>query len=66
MTQALGSIKTINKNKQQKQRSRHDAWNTRHARDIRSTHNAAESTSSDRDTVPRQQDYHVILVDFLK
>ena len=48
--------KRSTKNKQHKQRSHHDTWNTRHARDTRSTHNAGESTSSDRDTVPRKQD----------
>jgi hypothetical protein len=48
--------KTINKNKQLKQRSHHDTWNTRHVRDTRSMHNAGELTSSSRDTVPRQQD----------
>jgi hypothetical protein len=46
----------INKNKQQKQRSRHDTWNTHHTRDTGTMHNAGKLTSSDRDTVPRQQD----------
>jgi hypothetical protein len=46
----------IDKNDQQKQRSRHDTWNMRHARNTCSTHNTGELTSSNRDTVPRQKD----------
>jgi hypothetical protein len=65
-----------NKNKQQKQAQPHDTRNAHHARNTCSTNSASESTGRVKDTIPRQQDeckqrqqeqqYHIILVGFLK
>jgi hypothetical protein len=41
----------INKNKQQKQRSRHDTWNMHHLPDTCSTHNADKLTGSNKETI---------------
>ena len=49
-------INKNSKNKQQKQRSHHDTWNTCHAWNTHSTNGAGKSTGSIRDTIPRQQD----------